>query len=282
MKLLASPNTPLASKHRRAAELLRSTSMLNGQSSDETPDWLFAGGLRAPFAKNDSDRSQPSGAVYFPPRAPHTLGLGGALDIRAELAQLVTSLSAAECDGALLLLRAVYDVGSASQESIGDLCAEVEAALRRKHEAQHELNRAFDETDQARVAMVSSARKETAARSRDVVDDDDGHESGGDGGGDGGDGGEPANLPPLTGAMLDAARRNVNSSVQYDTTRAVLEARATLSRKQFPAYETAATVRHDLALRRQHDRRNTDALARINDTVISLERGVKPLLVNGH
>jgi hypothetical protein len=204
------------------------------------------------------------------------------LDIRAELAQLVTSLSAAECDGALLLLRAVYDVGSASQESIGDLCAEVEAALRRKHEAQHELNRAFDETDQARVAMVSSARKETAARSRDVVDDDDGHESGGDGGGDGGDGGEPANLPPLTGAMLDAARRNVNSSEQYDTTRAVLEARATLSRKQFPAYETAATVRHDLALRRQHDRRNTDALARINDTVISLERGVKPLLVNGH
>lgn len=288
MKLIAhgSPSTPLlSSKNRRAAELFRTPSF--AVTDEGVPAWLFAGrqqrsARRAPSSQRGF-AAEP--IAYYPPRAPHTLGLSESMDIRAELSRLVASLSAAECDGALLLLRTVYDIGSAKQDSIGDLCAEVASMLQGKQvpaATRDELDRSFDETDHQRVAIVDSVRKENrGARDADEVDDADdgiGVDNGDDGGGDnddddaGGarDNGAEDDLPALTGAVLDAARRGVGGNVQYDTTRAVLEARAMLSQKKFASYETAATVRREHALR---NKRTTDGLAQLNDKVISLSPG---------
>jgi hypothetical protein len=298
MKLIAngSPSTPLlSSKNRRAAELFRTPSF--AVTDEGVPAWLFAG--RQQRSVRRAPPSQRSFAAeplaYYPPRAPHTLGLSGSMEIRAELSHLVSSLSAAECDGALLLLRTVYDIGSANQGSIGDLCADVASLLQSKHQqpvAHDELDRSFDEMDQQRVAIVDSVRKE-AHRNGDG-DDDGGGDDDGDGNDDGSGNGDNNNnsnnnnddddddvddkvngandddLPALTGAVLDAARRGVGGNVQYDTTRAVLEARAMLSKKKFASYETAATVRREHALRNKNI---TDGLAQLNDTVISLSPG---------
>jgi hypothetical protein len=289
MKLIAhgSPGTPLlSSKNRRAAELFRTPSF--AVTDEGVPAWLFAGRQqrsvrRAPSSQRGFGPAEPT--AYYPPRAPHTLGLSESMDIRAELSRLVASLSAAECDGALLLLRTVYDIGSATQDSIGDLCAEVASMLHDSHvpaATRDELDRSFDELDHQRVAIVDSVRKENrGARQNDDGDDnnddDDAVENGN--GVDNRDddehdeldhGDNEDDLPALTGAALDAARRGMGGNVQYDTTRAVLEARAMLSQKKFASYETAATVRREHALR---NKRTTDGLAQLNDKVISLSPG---------